>query len=86
MHVCMYVCMYVQILSIIKDCLKNRLLDGFSLECDLPGEKYSYILQTVCSMLGPDIVIYNSKTVVLLELTVPFDERMSEAKQRKEDK
>ena len=37
-------------------------------------------------MLRPDIVIYNPKTVVLLELTVPFDERMSEAKQRKEDK
>ena len=34
----------------------------------------------------PDIVIYNPKTVVLLELTVPFDERMSEAKQGKEDK
>ena len=75
-----------QILSIIKDGLKNRLLDGFSLECDLPGEKYSYILKTVCSMLRPDIVIYNPKTVVLVELTVPFDERMSEAKQRKEDK
>ena len=67
-------------------CLKNRLLDGFSLECDLPGEKYSYILQTVCSMHRPDIVIYHPKTVVLVELTVPFDERMSEAKQRKEDK
>ena len=75
-----------QILSIIKDGLKNRRLDGFSLECDLPGEKYSYILQTVCSMLRPDIVIYNPKTVVLLELIVPFDERISEAKQRKEDK
>ena len=37
-------------------------------------------------MLRPDIVIYNPKTVVLVELTVPFDERMSEAKQRKEDK
>ena len=34
------------------------------------------ILQTVCSMLRPDIVIYNPETVVL-ELTVPFDERMS---------
>ena len=39
-----------QILSIIKDGLKNRLLDGFSLECDLPGEKYSYILQTACML------------------------------------
>ena len=37
-------------------------------------------------MLRPDIVLYNPKTVVLVELTVPFYERMSEAKQRKEDK
>ena len=58
----------------------------FPLNAIYPSEKYSYILQTVCSMLRPDIVIYNPKTVVLVELTVPFDERMSEAKQRKEDK
>ena len=37
-------------------------------------------------MLRPDITMYNPKTVLLLELTVPFDERMSEAKQTKEDK
>ena len=37
-------------------------------------------------MLRPDLLIYNPKTVLLLELTIPFDERMSEAKQRKEDK
>ena len=40
-----------------------------------------YVCMYVCMY-----VQYNPKTVVLLELTVPIDKRMSEAKQRKEDK
>ena len=70
-------------MSVLKDSFKDCLLNNLSLEYDL---KVIYFLQSVYFTLRPDIVIYNSERINLVELTVSFDERMADAKQRKLDK
>ena len=49
------------------------------LEYDIPGSNYTFY----SLFAPPDIVIYNSERVTLVESTVPFDDRMTDAKQRK---
>ena len=75
-------------LSLIRDFLDQHLLPNFELECDLQNCCYGFLLRTFFSTLRPDICIFNKeeKRIVLMELTVPFDELMTAAAHRKSTK
>ena len=77
-----------EVLSLIRDFLDQHLLPNFELECDLQNCCYGFLLRTFFSTLRPDICIFNKeeKRIVLMELTVPFDELMTAAAHRKSTK
>lgn len=77
-----------QVLSIIKDFIQEHLLDGYVIECDLPGNVYRFIRDNSASLLRPDIVIFNrsNKKMFMCELTIPFEEGIENAHERKTEK
>ena len=56
-------------LRIIADLLQANLLKDFSLDCDLAGYEYSFLLDTFGCVLRPDLCAYSlsSKKIFLLE-------------------
>ena len=72
-------------LEVIRDYLSRYILDEYQFECDLPNSQYVFIRDTFCSVLRPDICV-KARRVYLIELTVPYDERLEEASMRKTDK
>lgn len=76
---------YDKVLGVINDCLTDHRLDGYCFESNLQDSKYKYILKSFCSILSQHNCTLMRKGVVLIELTISFDERMEEARQRKKD-
>ena len=77
-----------EVLTLLKDYLSQNLLLNFGFDCDLPHCSYNYLLRNFSSLLRPDICIFDhdKKKLLLLELTIPFDEYMAEAEVRKREK
>ena len=77
-----------EVLTLLKDYLSQNLLFNFGFDCDLPHCSYNYLLRNFSSLLRPDICIFDhdKKKLLLLELTIPFDEYMAEAEVRKREK
>ena len=45
-----------------------------------------HLFETLSVLLRPDICVFMARRVYLIELTVPYDERLEEASMRKTDK
>ena len=76
------------VLKIIAETIKKYLpSSSTSLAVDL-GDEYSFPTHIVSTDLRPDIVWWDDlrKTMVLVELTIPFDTALEGAKERKEAK
>ena len=76
------------VLKVIADTVQLHLPSpGTTLTVDI-GEKYSFPTHIVPTDLRPDIVWWNDiqRTIVLVELTIPFDTAMEDASERKEAK
>ncbi len=64
-----------------------NLPEGFETTTDL-GSEYSFLQYLAATDQRPDIILWNgtTKSVTLLELTIPFDTLLEEAAKRKEVK
>ena len=61
----------------------NHLPDGYQITSDLPEEQYSFPQQVATTDERPDIVLWSSNAIHLIELTVPFETGFEEAADRK---
>ena len=70
------------VLSVIFKFAKNHMLPEFQITADLPGT-YSFPQDIAATDQRPDIVLWSSKAVYLMELSVPFETNMAAATARK---
>ena len=56
---------------------------GFQITADLPGQQYTFRQDIVPTDLRPDIVMWNTSAIFLVELTVPFETNIAGAAERK---
>ena len=74
------------VLSRIHSFLADHLPQGMKILADLPGTVYTFPPSIALTNEKPDIVLWNSSTVHLVELTVPFESGLEEASSRKQAK
>lgn len=66
--------------------MSSHLHTGDRVTVDLPGEQYCFPQDAATTDSRPDIVIWNDQTIVLIELTIPFEPGMDAAAERKRAK
>ena len=81
-----YTTRHDEVLKIIHDFIGNHLPSGFQMTVDLPGHVYSFPQTIALTDQRPDIVLWSPTSIVLIELTVPFETNISGAVERKMDR
>ena len=74
------------ILSSLYSFASCHLKPGNQITVDLPGEEYRFPQEVATTDSRPDLVIWSQNTIVLIELTVAFEEGIEAAAIRKRDK
>ena len=77
-----YTARHDDVLAVIFDFCKRHLPSGLQITADLPG-LYNFPQDIATTDQRPDIVIWSTTTVHLVELTVPFETNISNAAERK---
>ena len=72
------------VLSLIHSFLKSHIT-SYTILANLPDTNYTFPTHIALTTERPDIVLWNDKTrsVILIELTIPFEDNFSDAAQRK---
>ena len=71
------------VLKVIVDFLQCHMAAGFQITADLPGQQYTFPQDIVPTDLRPDIVMWSTSAIYLVELTVPFETNIVGAAERK---
>ena len=71
------------VLQVITDFASRLLPEGMHITADLPGMHYSFPQDITTTDLRPDIIIWDSQVIYLVELTVPFETNIDDAVARK---
>jgi hypothetical protein len=71
------------ILGVIFNFISHHMPYGMKATVDLPDHVYTFPQNIAPTDLRPDIVIWNSQSIYLIELSVPFETNISNAAQRK---
>ena len=75
------------VLKTIYNFLTNHLPPQFQSTADLPDQIYSFPMDIAPTEYRPDIVVWDNKDAMfLIELTVPFETNLEEARERKQAK
>ena len=77
-----YTTRHDDVLSVIYNFCKSQLPPGIQITADLPGH-YNFPQDIAITDQRPDIVIWNTTTIHLLELTIPFETNISNAAEKK---
>ena len=65
------------------DFARRLLPEWMHITADLPGMQYTFPQDITTTDLRPDIVIWDSQVIYLVELTVPFETNIDDAVARK---
>ena len=71
------------VLQVITNFARRLLPEGMHIIADLPGMQYAFPQDIATTDLRPDIVIWDSHVIYLVELTVPFETNIDDAAVRK---
>ena len=71
------------VLKVIVDFLQHHMAAGFQITADLPGQQYTFPQDIAPTDLRPDIVMWSTSAIYLVELTVPFETNIVGAAERK---
>ena len=71
------------VLKVIVDFLQCHMAAGFQITADLPGQQYTFPQDIAPTDLRPDIVMWSTSAIYLVELTVPFETNIAGAAERK---
>ena len=71
------------VLKVIVDFLQRHMAAGIQITADLPGQQYTFPQDIVPTGLHPDIVMWSTSAIYLMELTVPFETNIAGAAERK---
>ena len=71
------------VLKVIVDFLQHHMAAGFQITADLPGQQYTFPQDIAPTDLRPDIVMWSTSAIYLVELTVPFETNIAGAVERK---
>ena len=71
------------VLKVIVDFLQHHMTAGFQITADLPGQQYTFPQDIAPMDLRPDIVMWSTSVIYLVELTVPFETNIVGAAERK---
>ena len=74
------------ILASLYSFASTHLRPGHRVTVDLPGEEYVFPQDVATTDSRPDLVIWSQDSIVLIELTIPFEEGMESAADRKRAK
>ena len=66
--------------------ISSHLQPGHQVTADLPGEHYCLRQDVATTDSRPDIVIWSDQSIILVELTIPFQPGMDAAAERKQAK
>ena len=66
--------------------ISSHLQPGHQVTADLPGEHYCFPQDVATTDSRPDIVIWSDQSIILVELTIPFEPGMDAAAERKQAK
>jgi len=66
--------------------ISSHLQPGHQVTADLPGEHYCLRQDVATTDSRPDIVIWSDQSIILVELTIPFQPGMDVAAERKQAK
>ena len=69
--------------KVIFDFSKRNLASGLQITADLQGQQYTFLQNIAPTDLRPDIVIWSTSAIHLVELTVPFEANIADAAERK---
>ena len=78
-----YTTRHNSVLKTIVYFIRSHLPDGMRVTADLPEEEYNFPQDVASTDLGPDIVIWDSQVIHIIELTVPFETNAVDAAERK---
>ena len=78
-----YTTRHDDVLKVIFDFSKRNLASGMQITADLPGHQYIFPHDIAPTDLRPDMVIWSTSTIHLVELTVPFETNITDAAERK---
>ena len=70
-------------LKVIVDFLQRHMAAGFQITADLPGQHYTFLQDIAPTDLRPDIVMWSTSAIYLVELTVLFETNIVGAAERK---
>ena len=71
------------VLKVIFDFLQHNMAAGFQITADLPGQQYTFPQDIAPMDLRPNIVMWSTSAIYLVELTVPFETNIAGAAERK---
>ena len=66
--------------------ISSYLQPGHQVTADLPGEHYCFPQDVATTDSRPDIVIWSDQSIILVELTIPFEPGMDATAERKQAK
>ena len=78
-----YTTRHNSVLKTIVYFIRSHLPDGMRVTADLPEEEYNFPQDVASTDLRPDIVIWDSQVIHIIELTVPFETNAVDAAERK---
>ena len=78
-----YTTRHDDVLKVIFDFSKRNLTSGMQVIADLPGQQYTFPQDIAPTDLRPDMVIWGTSAIYLVELTVPFETNIADAAERK---
>ena len=74
------------VLQSLYNFISSHLQPGHQVTADLPGEHYCFPQDVATTDSRPDIVIWSEQSIILVELTIPFEPGMDAAAERKQAK
>ena len=72
------------VLELIFSFLQAHLPKHWNITMDLPGYSYAFPQNIAATNKRPDIVLWNSTTIHLVELTIPYETAIEDAVSRKQ--